>query len=199
MPVDTSRSNAHPALSPETRRAIADAAAGLHAGGVLAYPTEAVWGLGCDPDRAAALEALLRLKSRDPAKGLILVAADIEQFAPWLEGLSPTLYRRLGECWPGPVSWLVPDNGRAHPLVRGEHRSVALRVSAHPPVAALCRAFGAPLVSTSANVAGQAPCLSAAEVRRAFGASVEVLEGPLGGADRPSEIRDLLTDRVLRI
>lgn len=199
MPADTSRASAHALFSSPTLDDPLEAAAGLRAGGLLAYPTEAVWGLGCDPDSAHSLEALLKLKSRDPAKGLILVAAEIAQFAPWLEGLSPALRRRLAERWPGPVSWLVPDNGRAHPLVRGEHQSVALRVSDHPPVVALCRAFGAPLVSSSANVAGQAPCMSEVEVRKAFGERVGVLKGPLGGADRPSEIRDLLTDRVLRI
>lgn len=171
----------------------------LRAGGVIAYPTEAVWGLGCDPDDGEALTRLLRLKERDPAKGVILVAASIGQLAPWLEGLTPAQRATLEASWPGPNTWLVPDNGRAHPLVRGEHDRVALRVSAHPLVARLCEAFGGPLVSTSANRAGEPPASSAAEVRAIFGDALgAVLDGELGGLARPSTIRDLVTGRVLR-
>ncbi len=171
----------------------------LRAGGVIAYPTEAVWGLGCDPDDDAALTRLLRLKARDPAKGVILVAGRIEQFAPWLAGLPVELHAPLAASWPGPHTWLVPDNGRTRALVRGCHERVALRVSAHPLVAALCDAFGGPIVSTSANHAGEPPAMSAEQVRAAFGDALDaVVEGELGGLERPSVIRDLVTGRVLR-
>lgn len=179
--------------------ALEEAVAALRTGGVIAYPTEAVWGLGCDPDDEAALARLLRLKQRDPAKGVILVAASIEQVAPWLEGVPEALRATLAASWPGPTTFLVPDNGRAHALVRGDHDRVALRVSDHPLVVALCEAFGGPLVSTSANRAGGSPAMSADEVRRVFGEALDaVLEGELGGLLRPSTIRDLATGRVLR-
>ncbi len=190
--------SSHFDASPVQPQQLKDAAAHLRDGGVVAYPTEAVWGLGCDPDNTEALERLVTLKARDPAKGLILIASRIEQFAPWLAGLDDTHLARLEASWPGPVSWLVPDNGRAHPLVRGEHQSVALRVSDHPLVGALCDAFGGPLVSSSANRASEAPCLGAEEIKKVFDASVLIVDGPLGGRSRPSEIRDLLTGNVLR-
>ncbi|WP_445158484.1 L-threonylcarbamoyladenylate synthase [Halomonas sp. E14] len=175
------------------------AVAALRAGGVIAYPTEGVWGLGCDPDNDEAVARLLRLKERDPAKGLILVAATIEQFAPWLEGLPPELHAPLVASWPGPNTWLVPDNGRTHALVRGAHDCVALRVSAHAGVAALCQAYGGPVVSTSANKASEPSAMSAAEVREIFGDELDaILAGELGGLDRPSTIRDLRTGQVLR-
>jgi L-threonylcarbamoyladenylate synthase len=178
---------------------LATAVAALRAGGVIAYPTEAVWGLGCDPDNDEAVAHLLRLKQRDPAQGLILVAAHIGQFAPWLEGLPLELHAPLVASWPGPHTWLVPDNGRTHALVRGCHDSVALRVSDHPGVVALCEAFGGPVVSTSANLAGQPPCMSGEAVHAVFGAELAaILEGELGGRERPSTIRDLRTGRVLR-
>jgi L-threonylcarbamoyladenylate synthase len=178
---------------------LAAAVTALHAGGVIAYPTEGVWGLGCDPDNDQALTRLLRLKQRDPAKGLILVAASIAQFAPWLEGLPLELHAPLVASWPGPYTWLVPDNGRSNVLVRGGHARVALRVSDHPGVVALCEAFGGPLVSTSANRAGEPPAMSADQVRASFGECLDaVVEGPLGGLERPSIIRDLVTGRVLR-
>ncbi|MFG6179289.1 L-threonylcarbamoyladenylate synthase [Halomonas sp. THAF12] len=182
--------------------ALATAVAALRAGGVIAYPTEAVWGLGCDPDDAEALIRLLALKRRDPAKGVILVAADIDQLAPWLEGLDAERRATLSTPCDTPTTWLVPDNGRALALVRGEHDRVALRISTHPLVVELCRAFGGPIVSTSANRAGEPSAMSAEEIRAIFGQAGEeldaVLDGPLGGHDRPSTIRDLVTGRVLR-
>lgn len=178
---------------------IAHAVAALHRGGVIAYPTEAVWGLGCDPDNGEALAGLLRLKQRDPAKGVILVAASIAQFAPWLEGLPLELHAPLVASWPGPNTWLVPDNGRSHGLVRGAHDRVALRVSAHPLVVGLCEAFGGPIVSTSANIASEPPAMSAEEVRGVFGDGLDaIVEGELGGLERPSTIRDLVTGQLMR-
>lgn len=180
-------------------RQIQRAAAALREGGVVGYPTEAVWGLGCDPDNDDALATLLRLKRRDPAKGVILVAASIEQFVEWLEGLPAVQHASLAASWPGPNTWLVPHNGRSHALVHGAHDRVALRVSAHPLVAALCEAFGGPIVSTSANVASEAPAMSADEVRATFGSRLDALvEGELGGRERPSTIRDLASGRILR-
>ncbi|SFU68815.1 L-threonylcarbamoyladenylate synthase [Halomonas korlensis] len=182
----------------EARRLDA-AVTALREGGVIAYPTEAVWGLGCDPDSDVALTRLLRLKRRDPSKGMILVAASIDQFAPWLEGLPLEQHAPLVASWPGPTTWLVPDNGRSRPLVRGAHDRVALRVSDHPLVVALCQAFGGPLVSTSANLADEPPAMTAEAVREVFGDELDhVLEGRLGGLERPSTIRDLATGRVLR-
>ncbi|QEM83211.1 L-threonylcarbamoyladenylate synthase [Halomonas binhaiensis] len=171
----------------------------LQRGGVIAYPTEAVWGLGCDPDNPDALTRLLQLKQRDPAKGVILVAASIEQFAPWLDQLTIPQREILETSWPGPNTWLVPDNGRTPALVRGEHDKVALRVSDHPGVRQLCQAFGGPLVSTSANRAGQDPAMSEADIREIFAGQLDaIVPGALGGNPRPSTIRDLLSGSVLR-
>ena len=123
-------------------------------GGVIAYPTEAVWGLGCDPWNEAAVDRLLALKNRPVHKGLILVADEIEQFDFLLEDLPEIWQERLATSWPGPNTWLVPHQDRLPEWVTGAHDSVALRVSNHPLVRALCRLTG-PLISTSANPAGR--------------------------------------------
>lgn len=171
----------------------------LSLGGVIAYPTEAVWGLGCDPHNTKAIERLLSIKARSAAKGLILVASCIEQLAPYLEGIDTSARSKLQASWPGPVTWLVPDNGCAHPLVRGDFQTVALRVSAHPLVAALCSAFGGPIVSTSANISGEPTLSWPWQINRQLGRQLDfLLSGDLGLADSPSEIRDLLSGQVLR-
>ncbi|HEY5718044.1 MAG TPA: Sua5/YciO/YrdC/YwlC family protein [Motiliproteus sp.] len=172
----------------------------LTAGGVIAYPTEAVWGLGCDPWQRRAVERLLALKQRPMHKGLIMVAASQSQIAPLLQSLDSSERLRLDLSWPGPVTWLLPDPADWVPAwVKGTHSSVAVRVSDHPQVAKLCSAFGGPLVSTSANVAGQEPARAAADVRQAFSRQLDyLLPGPLGGLDRPTQIRDLRSGTVLR-
>lgn len=171
----------------------------LRDGQVIACPTEAVWGLSCDPHNDAALARLMRMKAREPAKGVIVVAASIAQLEPWLKGLPYALYAPLLASWPGPVTWLVPDNGTAPALVRGKHDGVALRVTDHPGMQALCEAFGGPLVSSSANRAGEPPAMSAAEASSIFGAELgAIVAGELGGRTRPSQIRDLASGRVLR-
>lgn len=178
--------------------ALADAVTALRAGAVIAYPTEAIWGLGCDPDNPAALERLLALKARNPAKGMILIAGSIAQVEEWLDGLDATLRQTLLESWPGPVTWLVPDNGRTHPLVKGQHDKVALRISAHPLVRMLTEAFGGPIISTSANRTGNTPMRSAKAVAAEWKGDVVIVPGELGGRERPSVIRDVLTGDVLR-
>ncbi|WP_386082219.1 L-threonylcarbamoyladenylate synthase [Vreelandella sp. F11] len=178
---------------------LAPAISALRAGEVIACPTEAVWGLSCDPENDAALAHLMRMKERDPAKGVILVAANMGQFQPWLSQLPLALHAPLAASWPGPNTWLVPDYGRSHGLVRGAHDRVALRVTDHPVMKALCEAFGGPLVSTSANRSGEPPAMSAAEITEIFGDEVaHVVQGELGGNAKPSTIRDLATGKIMR-
>ena len=178
---------------------LAPALSALRNGGVIASPTEAVWGLSCDPENDEALAHLMRMKERDPAKGVILVAANIEQFQPWLSQLPLAMHAPLATSWPGPNTWLVPDFGRSHGLVRGAHDRVALRVTDHPVMKALCEAFGGPLVSTSANRSGEPPAMDAADIRAIFGDDVaHVVEGALGGNAKPSTIRDLATGKIMR-
>lgn len=181
-------------------KVVQEAAALLRQGGVLAYPTEAVWGLGCDPFNLRALQRLLLLKQRDTSKGVILIAASIEQFKPWLTEITPAQQAMLEQSWPGPQTWLVKDNGYTPELIRGKHTKVALRVSNHPWVAALCEAFDCPIVSTSANTAGQPPLLTYEEVELSFGGELDmIIKGELGGLERPTPITDLATGEVLRV
>lgn len=167
-------------------------------GGVIAYPTEAVWGVGCDPWNEDAVYRLLALKSRPVGKGLILVAARMEQFDFLLDGLPDAWLQRLAQSWPGPNTWLVPHQGLLPEWISGRHDSVALRVSDHPLVAALCECVG-PLVSTSANPAGRPSARSRLRVEQYFHGELDaLLGGALGGRRNPSLIRDLRSGEVVR-
>jgi L-threonylcarbamoyladenylate synthase len=178
---------------------IAAAVRALRAGGIIAYPTEGVWGLGCDPFNESAVRRLLALKGRPVSKGLILVAGDAAQFDSCLRGLPRATRERICRSWPGPVTWVVPAAPQLPQWIRGDHPGAAIRVSAHPLVRALSEAFAGPIVSTSANPQGLAPARTELKVRLYFRDRVDyVLSGELGGARGASEIRDAMTGRVLR-
>ncbi|WP_237059861.1 L-threonylcarbamoyladenylate synthase [Microbulbifer sediminum] len=175
------------------------AARALAAGGVIAHPTESVWGLACDPNNRDAVERLLRLKDRPLAKGLILVSGDEGDFSPLLDNLTGNQLQQLHRTWPGPVTWLVPHFGRVPPWISGAHHSVALRCTDHPFTAALCRAFGGAIVSTSANPAGAQPARHRYQVLRYFGGALDFVGGgTTGGRSSPSEIRDLVSGDIVR-
>ncbi len=172
----------------------------LWTGGILAYPTEAVWGLGCDPFNATACLNLLQIKGRPVEKGMILIAADVQQIGPLLAPLKAEQREQLLQSWPGPTTWLIPDSEDLIPWwIRGEHSSVAVRVSSHPLVRELCLSFGGPIVSTSANKAGQRPAKTRVQIARSLQNEIHfVLNGKLGAEAQPSTIKDLVTGAVLR-
>lgn len=165
----------------------------------MAYPTEAVFGLGCDPERPDALRGLLELKRRSWRKGLILIGARPAQLTPFLRPLDAERAERAEARWPGPTTWLWPAQPWVSPLLRGTHRNLAVRVPGHPIARALCDAFGGALVSTSANRTNQRPARSALEVRRKLGhRGLFILSGPVDRQARPSRIMDIQSGRILR-
>ncbi len=165
----------------------------------MAYPTEGVYGLGCDPQNAATVLRLLRIKDRPLTKGLIVIAADRAQLAgyvcPELE-----MEQRIAHGWPGPTTWLLPAGPLARPWLTGGGDLLAVRVSAHPVAAALCRAFGAPIVSTSANLSGRPPARSALAVRKALSCRGfdYLVPGKIGAQSGPTEIRRGRDGAVMR-
>jgi L-threonylcarbamoyladenylate synthase len=171
----------------------------IQQGQVIAYPTEAVWGLGCDPFDQKAVRRILNLKSRSAGKGLILVAARIEQFSFLLDGLASDLLDTLRASWPGPNTWLVPHQQRVPAWIHGDHDTVAIRVTAHPVTAQLSDSYGGPLVSTSANPQGCPPACNPGEVESYFGDQLDgILAGALGGDQSTSIIRDLISGKTIR-
>lgn len=175
------------------------AARQMRLGGVVAYPTEAVWGLGCNPFDELAVSELLALKDRPVQKGLILLAANIQMFAPFIDHLNDLQRQKLKNTWPGPVTWLVPNNGLVPYWISGNFTSVALRVTDHPVAAGLSRAFGGPIVSTSCNPQGREPARDVHQVHRYFGSQLAAITtGKVGKRKNPSEIRDLLTGDIVR-
>ncbi len=182
-----------------SRQLIRQAARALCDGGIIAYPTEAVYGLGCDPDNATAVRRILALKQRSPRHGLILVAAEYEQLQRYLAPLPDAVTARLLASWPGPQTWVVPAAPECPLWLSGEHDSIAVRVSAHPVVRALCAAADMAVISTSANRRGHPPARSALACRMRFGDRLDVVvAGKTGGQEKPTAIRDALSGNTIR-
>ena len=178
---------------------LASAAEHIKKGGIIAYPTEGVWGLGCDPYNQEAVRQVLKIKDRPEEKGLILVAASLQQLSPLLKNLPAGSRSLLEASCPGPDTWLIPDPDQIIPAwIKGNFATVAVRVSQHPIVKSLCEKAGL-LVSTSANPAGCDPALSQQQLEQYFSAdNIFIVPGELGGQTKPSLIRDLLSRQVIR-
>lgn len=171
----------------------------LKRGGIIAYPTEAVFGLGCDPQNETALVRLLALKRRTWQKGLILIAAQFSQLEPYLEPLTPEVEQRIFASWPGPVTWLLPAKKTVSHWLRGTSQKIAVRITAHPLAAALCQHWQGALVSTSANISQCPPARTALRVRKTFSTQIDyILPGQVGGLAQPTSIRDALTNQIIR-
>lgn len=175
------------------------AASAIQAGEIIAYPTEAIYGLGCDPNNHQSLAKLVKLKSRASNKGLILVASNRSQLEPFIDNKNPAIIERASNSWPGPVTWIMPASKLCHPLLTGSRSTIAVRISAHPVVRDLCDACDHALVSTSANVSGEIPLATVEEITNAFATNIAgVVEGELGGLESATSIFDASTGVQLR-
>lgn len=176
-----------------------EAARNFRQGNLIAYPTEAVYGLGCNPLDWHAVERLLALKQRSLSKGLILIAADFEQLRPFISLPSAEIMEPIFATWPGPVTWLLPAAPDLPFWLTGKHQTLAVRVTAHPIAADLCRACDSPLVSTSANISSRPPTRSALTLRRHFKRELGfILNGQVGSLKQPTPIRDALGGTLIR-
>ncbi|WP_323974338.1 Sua5/YciO/YrdC/YwlC family protein [Aeromonas hydrophila] len=177
------------------------AVAALQRDGVIAYATEAVFGLGCDPDSESAVHRLLAIKQRPVEKGLILIAADLAQLQDYidLDQLTSEQLARVEASWPGPFTWIMPARSNTPAWLTGQFTTLAVRVTAHPQVQALCHAFGKPLVSTSANLTGEEPARRVADIGELLASQLAyILPGEVGGQANPSEIKDAKTGAIIR-
>ncbi|HIG06981.1 MAG: Sua5/YciO/YrdC/YwlC family protein [Methylococcales bacterium] len=167
-------------------------------GQVIAYPTEAVYGLGCDPLNGEAVTQLLTLKQRPIEKGLILVASSFDQLTPYLTLDDNDRIQQMLSTWPGPTTWVVPAQHWVPPWLRGEHSSLAVRVTNHPIAAALCKAFNGPIVSTSANISDKPAAKTPVAVKKQLGLAVPIFTGDLSKLQQVTPIYDLITGQQFR-
>jgi len=189
-------------LSGLTHSAVIEKAAQIfEQGGIIAYPTEAVFGLGCDPDNNSAIERLLRLKQRSVDKGFILLASDYSQLQPYIDESAISKQQKLEilSRWPGAITQVLPINKNISPLLSGIFDTIAVRITQHPDVIALCRKTGKAIISTSANLSGHPAAVTWQSVVQQFPTQLDFLiKTDTLGNDSPSIIIDGITSKVLR-
>ena len=172
----------------------------INQGGVIAYPTESVWGLGCNPWNKKAVNKILSLKKRNSEKGFILVGSHISQFSPLVNILPTAQKETLEDSWPGPHTWVIPDEMQWAPVwVRGRFNTVAVRVSRHPEIVSLCNALMQPIISTSANTTGKDALVDQNSVETSFSNTIDaIFSGTIGKHKKPTTIQDLFTGHTIR-
>lgn len=171
----------------------------LKQGGIIAYPTESLFGLGCDPFNQQSVMRLLELKKRPIEKGLILVAANWQQIEELILPLPEQRLKLIKDSWPGFVTWLLPCTDKIPSWIHGQHQTVAIRISANPLIQQLCLDCQQPLVSTSANQHGQPALYDAQSIETVFANGIDyILQGEIELAGKASEIRDGLTGEIIR-
>lgn len=178
---------------------IRQAARVLKQGGVIAYPTEAVWGLGCDPHNFQAVMRLLQLKQRPWQKGLILIAADFSQLTDFVDPLDKNFQHQLVAKKNKPITWLLPARLNTPSYLKGIHSTLAVRITFHAQAIELCQEFGGAIISTSANPADFSPARNVLTVRKYFRNNLDfILSGETGGFSSPSEIRNPFSNQIIR-
>jgi L-threonylcarbamoyladenylate synthase len=173
----------------------------LQSDGVVAYPTEAIFGLGCNPLSRPAVQRILKIKGRPQHKGLILVADQFDRLRKFVGQLSQQQIATMQASWGNQNkahTWIVPASKRCPKWITGQHKTIAVRVSSHPLTAQLCKSMGMAIVSTSANRSGCQPAKTSQQCKKLFGEQVRVLAGRTAGAKKPSTIQDLISGKILR-
>jgi L-threonylcarbamoyladenylate synthase len=168
-------------------------------GGIIAYPTEAVFGLGCDPYNVQTVLRLLHTKKRNIGQGLIVIGAEYRHLAPLIEPIDESIMEKIQHHRQQPITWLVPAPPQAPYWLTGDHTQIAVRLTTHPLAQAICRQIDQALVSTSANIHSQPPARTTLAVRHHFRNQLDyICSGAVGSLKKPTEIRDALSDRVIR-
>lgn len=168
-------------------------------GGIIAYPTEAVYGLGCDPFNEKAVAQLLKIKQRSSAKGFIVIVSCWEQMKPLVQPLDQALLKKVCSTWPGPVTWLFPVQPAVPKWLCGKHERIAIRMTAHPIAKEICQFLDMPIISTSANLAKQPPMTTAKQIKQCFADQIDhIVVGKLGHLTKPTIIRDVISGKTIR-
>ncbi len=168
-------------------------------GGVIAYPTESCFGLGCYPKNSTAVKRILQLKHRSASKGMILIGSDFYHLRPYIKELPEQLIEKMLNSWPAAITWLVPAAHWVPDWLTGDSDKIAIRIPGHAIARELCRICDHALVSTSANKAGQPACVKKNQIERIFATEIDyIVDYPCGRSTRPSKIIDIESETVIR-
>ncbi len=167
--------------------------------GVIAHPTDTIYGLGCLAKNPSAIQTIINLKKRDIKKGFILLASDISFLMPYIDSnMSSELFQKLAMPTDTPTTYLVPKSDELSPLLAGDNELLAVRITSDPLITYFCENTGSALISTSANVQGRKVAKTTLELKRYFGNGLAFELPPNMYNSVPSKIINLMTGKQLR-
>ena len=169
-------------------------------GAVIAYSGDTIWGFGCHPLRPDSVDQILQIKRRSANKGLILLSSELEFCLPYIDNnLSTESINLLQQSKSKPTTWLIPASLHCPAWLRGEYPTIAIRITNHPFIQALCKNIKSPIVSTSANLTGKTPVRNSIQANRLFADQLDfIVTGYESGTGRASEIKSLQTGDTIR-
>ena len=165
-------------------------------GGIIAYPTESVYGLGCDPLNINAVEKLLHIKNRSIEKGLILLSDNLEKLLPFIDATDAQC-QQLTQSQN--ITWLIKTRKQTPCWLTGQHKKIAVRITQHPIARALCKHLEQPIISSSANPTTKNAAKTRLQVQQYFQQQIDfVVPGSVGALNKPTQIIDMDSQRILR-
>ncbi len=170
----------------------------LQTGGIIAYPTESVFGLGCDASNLKAIERLLSIKQRSYKKGFIVLVSDIRYALPLLSPLSSVQIDKIDQTSVRATTWLINKRSDLSPLLVGEHQKLAVRVTDNPIAKKLCELFAKPIISTSCNLNAKSTSSHVSYIRNKMILKVDQIVSGRCSGQPPSQIIDLDSGVVIR-
>jgi len=169
----------------------------IRQGGIIAYPTESCFGLGCDPRNRKAINKIIKLKKRSLNKNFILIGSSIKQFNYFLNPLDNSTSTNLFSKWPGPHTWLMTANNRCPNWLKSNSK-IALRISSFSSCQLLTKSLDMAITSSSLNLTGKIPLKNYRDVCRFLPKQVKLIKGRVGKSKRPSVIQDFKTKKIIR-
>ncbi|WP_343188142.1 Sua5/YciO/YrdC/YwlC family protein [Buchnera aphidicola (Ceratoglyphina bambusae)] len=167
---------------------------------VIIYPTDSVFGLGCDPESKKAVMSILKIKKRNINKGLILISSEYDQIKKYIskKNIPESNINKFYKLWPGPFTLLHPANKNVPIWIRGNSKFVALRITSNKYIKKICKNFGKAIVSTSANLSGFNPCKNKKDIKLQFGNKIYIMNGYVDHSKKPSSIINIINGEYIR-
>ncbi|MEC7885498.1 MAG: L-threonylcarbamoyladenylate synthase [Pseudomonadota bacterium] len=186
-------------INPSAPEEYEDISNAIVKGKIVAYPTESVFGIGCDPENEKSINKIIAIKNRSKQKGLIIIADEVKKLSKFIHKDYLDLFIKKSDIESKPTTWIVPSSKHVLNLVKGEDSSVALRITQHPIASRICKYSNKAIISTSANISSKTPAKNSNEILMQFGEEIDIIvDGRVGDSIKPTQIVDLITNKVIR-
>ena len=169
----------------------------IRRGGIIAYPTESCFGLGCDPKNKKEINKIIKLKKRSLNKNFILIGSSLKHFDSFTNSFNDVTKKKLFSKWPGPHTWVIKANHRCPNWLKSNSK-LALRIPSFSSCQALINSIDMAITSSSLNLSGKIPLRNYRDAYKFLPDKVKLIKGRIGNNRNPSVIQDFKTKYIIR-